>query len=182
MLFRSVLLTAVPALYYETGKVMTPMAALLVLAKRPGRYLLAGILATVVIVVGFLLCVLPGLAAVLVIPIYINRIFVTQQPIVEAFASAFQAVFGHAKGLNYLLIQLVVWLLLGVLMFSSLVVAVLFASGLRAILDSENLILLVPASVLFLGIAGLSLVGLLILPQMGIFYVQNSAYRLGILR
>ena len=178
----TVLLTAVPALYYETGKVVTPQGALQLLAQRPGRYLLAGILATAVIVLGLLFCILPGLAVILVIPIYINRIFVTQQPIVEAFANAFQAVFGHAKCWTYLFIQLVVWLLLGLVLLGSFVALALLAGSLRAIADSQNLILLAPVSLLFLGFVGMSLLGWLILPQMGIFYVQNAAYRLGILR
>ena len=178
----TVLLTAVPAMYYETGQVITPVAALQLLAQRPWRYLLAGIFATIVIVVGLLVCVLPGVAVILVIPVYINRIFVTQQPVVEAFANAFQAVFSHAKGLNYLLIQLLVWLLLGLLMLVSLVVMVLLAGSLKVIADNQNLILLVPLSVFSLGFAGLTLLGWLLLPQLGIFYMQNTAYRLGILR
>lgn len=178
----SVLLTAVPALYYETGKPISPGKALQLLLQRPLRYLLAGILATLVIAVGLLLCLLPGLAAMLVLPVYINRIFVTDQPIVEAFVNSFQAIFGHAKGWRFLLIELIAGLLVVVLLVGSLFGFALFVAIAIGIPQSQNLALLAGISLLGLGMVGACLALFLILPQMAVFYVQNSAYRLGILR
>ncbi|MFN7898482.1 MAG: hypothetical protein ACK5N0_02290 [Synechococcaceae cyanobacterium] len=178
----SVLLTAVPALYYETGKPISPGKSLQLLLQRPLRYLLAGILATLVIAVGLLLCLLPGLAAMLVLPVYINRIFVTDQPIVEAFMNSFQAVYGHAKGWRFLLIELIAGLLVFVLVVGSLFGLALFVAVAVSIVQSQNLALLVGFSLLGLGVIGACLALWLILPQMAVFYVQNSAYRLGILR
>jgi hypothetical protein len=176
-----VLLTAVPALNYATGKVITPATALRLLAQRPLRYFLAGVLATVWIVVGLLLCVLPGLAIAMVMPVYINRIFTTDQSVGEALISSFQAVYGHAKAWQFLLIQLIAWLLLALVAVASLMVVVALTIGLRPILASQNIGLLIPYGALALAMTGASLLGSIILSQLTIFYVQNSAYRLGIL-
>lgn len=177
----SVLLTAVPALYYETGRVITPNKALQLLLQRPARYFLAGLLATVVIVLGLVFCILPGLAVAMVMPVYTNRVFVTDQPIVAALVGSFQSVYGHAKGWKFLLIQLIAWLLVALFVIVSAVVITILMIGLRALITSPNFVLLIPYGVLALGVIGGSLVGWLVLPQMATFYVQNAAYRLGIL-
>lgn len=182
-----VLLTAVPALYYETGKQISPGRAFQLLLQRPLRYLLAGILATLVSTIGLLLCLLPGVAVMLVLPVYINRIFVTDLPIVEAFASSFQSVYGHAKAWKFLLIELIAGLLVFVLVVGSLLGLALLdvalsASSFFSIAESQNFALLAGISLLALGVAGACLAIWLILPQMAVFYVQNAAYRLGILR
>lgn len=176
-----VLLTAVPALYYETGRVITPSKALQQLAQRPVRYFLAGVFFTLVVTIGLLLCILPGLAVVLVMPVYVNRIFVTDQPIVEALLGAFRAVYGHAKGWRFLLIQLIAWLLLALVVVVAVIVVAFLGVGLRTIVDSQNIALLIPYGALALGVTGALLLGSIVLSQMAIFYVQNSAYRLGIL-
>jgi hypothetical protein len=176
-----VLLTAVPALYYETGKVITVNKALQQLLQRPVRYLLAGVLSTLAIIIGLLLCILPGLAVVLVMPVYINRIFVTDQPIVEALLGAFQAVYGHAKGWKFLLTQLVAWLLMAVIVVVFVLIVAFLAIGVRMILDGQNSALLIPYGALALAVTAALFLGAMILSQMAIFYVQNSAYRLGIL-
>lgn len=176
-----VLLTAVPALYYETGRVITVNKAFQQMCQRPVRYLLAGMLSTLAIVIGLLLCILPGLAFVLVMPVYINRIFVTDQPVVEALLGAFQAVYGHAKGWKFLLTQLVTWLLLAVVVVISILIVGFLGIGLRMILAGQNTALLIPYGALALGVTTALLLASIILSQMAIFYVQNSAYRLGIL-
>ena len=43
--------------------------------------------------IGFLLCILPGLAVALVTPVFVNRIFVADLGISEAFAQSFQVVY-----------------------------------------------------------------------------------------
>ena len=178
----SVLLTAVPALYYETGKQISPGRAFQLLLQRPLRYLLAGILATLMITIGLLFCLLPGLAVMLVLPVYINRIFVTDRPIVEAFVGSFQSVYGHAKSWRFLLIESIAGLLVLVLVIGSLFGLAVFVSSLTSIAESKNLALLAGFSLLGFGLAGACLASWLILPQMAVFYVQNAAYRLGILR
>jgi hypothetical protein len=177
----SVLLTAVPALYYETGRVITPNKALQLLLQRPARYFLAGVLASVAIVVGLLFCILPGLAVAMVIPVYVNRVFVTDQPILAALVGSFQSVYGHAKGWKFLLIQLIAWLLVALFVLVSAVVVAVLMIGLKSMVSSQNIVLLIPYGLLTFGVVAGSLVGWLLLPQLSTFYVQNAAYRLGIL-
>jgi len=106
-----VLFVAVPAMHYASGEIIDTEAALRVLLHRPVRYLLAGVLFTVVAVVGFALCVLPDIAVTLVMPIYVNKVFLTDSPILDAFSSSFQAVYGSPQGRIFAGIELLAWLL-----------------------------------------------------------------------
>ena len=106
-----VLFVAVPALFYATGETITVQQAFAALLKRPWRYLLAGLLFSLVSAVGFVLCILPGIAVMLVMPIYVNRIFLTDQSITDAFAASFQAVYRSANGPDFLGIEFLAWLL-----------------------------------------------------------------------
>jgi uncharacterized membrane protein len=115
------------------------------LLKRPWRYLLAGILFTIAAVVGTLFCVLPGIAVLLITPVYVNKIFTTEMSIFDAFSSSFQAVFRSEHG----------WAFVGIQVLAGLVVIVV--------------------SVCTCGL------GILVAPPMASFYVQNAAYRQGVL-
>ncbi len=106
-----VLFVAVPAMHYASGEIIDTEGALRVLLQRPVRYLLAGVLFTVVAVVGFVLCILPGIAVTLVMPIYVNKVFLTDSPIPDAFSSSFQAVYGSDQGRVFAGIELLAWLL-----------------------------------------------------------------------
>jgi len=112
-----VLFTAVPALYYETGEVITVQAAFSVLMRQPMRYLLAGILFTLVLSLGFLFCILPGIAVAFVMPVYVNRVFATDQPIVDALGASFQAVYRSPHGMSFVGIQLIAGLVGGIIAF-----------------------------------------------------------------
>ena len=106
-----VLFVAVPAMHYASGEIIDTEAALRVLLHRPVRYLLAGVLFTAVAVVGFVLCILQGIAVTLVMPIYVNKVFLTDSPILDAFSSSFQAVYGSPQGRTFAGIELLAWLL-----------------------------------------------------------------------
>jgi len=106
-----VLFVAVPALFYERGSTISVQQAFAELLRRPLRYLLAGVLFSVVAAIGFVLCILPGVAVMLVMPIYVNRIFLTDLPITDAFAASFQAVFRSPNGSDFLGIELLAWVL-----------------------------------------------------------------------
>ena len=106
-----VLFVAVPAMHYASGEVITVVAAFRELLRRPGRYLLAGLLFSLVAAVGFVLCIVPGILVALVMPIYVNRIFLTDQPITDAFAASFQAVYRSANGGSFVLLEILAWLL-----------------------------------------------------------------------
>ena len=106
-----VLFVAVPAMYYHGGETIAVNDAFASLMRRPLRYLLAGVLFSLVAAIGFVLCILPGLAVVLVMPIYVNRIFLTNQSIADAFAASFRAVYRSSNGMSFLGIELLAWLL-----------------------------------------------------------------------
>lgn len=141
----AVLFAAVPAMYYVSGETITVDRAFRGLIVRPWRYLIAGILFTVVSVIGFLACILPGIAVALVTPVYVNKIFTTEMPILDAFSSSFQAVYRSENGWTFVGIELLAGLLV--------VVVSLCTCG----------------------------VGLLVAPAVASFYVQNAAYRQGVL-
>lgn len=106
-----VLFIAVPALHYERGTTISVQQAFVELLRRPLRYLLAGVLFSLVAAIGFVLCILPGIAVMLVMPIYVNRVFLTDLPITAAFAASFQAVYRSANGPDFLGIEILAWLL-----------------------------------------------------------------------
>ena len=97
----SVLMVAIPALYYERGEVVTVGAAMALLRERFWRYVLAGLFFSSVMTIGLLLCVLPGLAVALVTPVFVNRIFVTEMGIGEAFSQSFQVVYRSENGMSF---------------------------------------------------------------------------------
>lgn len=109
-----VLFVAVPALHYDSGSTVTVQAAFAALLRRPLRYLLAGLLFSLVTAIGFLLCIVPGIVVALVMPIYVNRIFLTDQSITDAFAASFQAVYRSANGPDFLGIEVLAWVLVAV--------------------------------------------------------------------
>jgi hypothetical protein len=105
-----VLFMAVPAMHYESGLTITPGMAFGALSRRPARFLLAGMLFALVCSIGLLLCVLPGLAVAMVAPVYVNRIFNTNEPILDAFSRSFQAVYKSEQGMSFVLTELLAYL------------------------------------------------------------------------
>lgn len=113
------LFIAVPAQYYETGIVMTPDQAISVFMQRPLRYLLAGILFFLAMLLGFVCCYFPGLIIALVMPIYANRVFLMDQSIPDAFAASFQADCRSPNGLSFVGIQLLAWIVVAIVTMST---------------------------------------------------------------
>ena len=142
----SVLMVAIPAVYYERGELVSVGAAVALLRERFWRYVLAGLFFSSVMTIGLLLCVLPGLAVALVTPVFVNRIFVTEMGIGEAFSQSFQVVYRSENGMSFV----------GLEVLAAIVAALL--------------------TVLTCGLAGLVVI------PMASFYLQNTAYRCGLLR
>ena len=101
----SVFVMIIPALYFESGDVITFSSVLDKVRKNFIRYLLAGIFFNVVTIIGFVLCVLPGIAVGLTLPVFINKITNTDMPILEAFSSSFSVVF-KGQGWSFVGIQI----------------------------------------------------------------------------
>lgn len=143
--FVGVLFVAVPAMYYEIGEPIGVQQAFSILFNRPLRYLLAGLLFTLATTVGFILCILPGIAVALVTPVYVNKIFNTELDVVEALKASFSAVYGTERGRTFLGIEILVGLVV-----AAVSICTCFLGGLVAI-------------------------------PMGTFYIQNAAYRQGVI-
>jgi hypothetical protein len=109
-----VLFIAVPALHYACGEVITTQAAFKALMDRPLRYLLAGILFSLALIIGIVLCVVPGIVVALVMPVYVNRIFLTDRPIGQVFTASFEAVFGSEQGRSFAIVEILAWLVTAV--------------------------------------------------------------------
>ena len=77
--------------------------------------MLAGLFFSLVTTIGFLLCILPGLAVALVTPVFVNRIFVTEMSIGEAFANSFQVVYRSQNGLSFVGLEVLVGIVVGLL-------------------------------------------------------------------
>jgi hypothetical protein len=112
-----VLFTAVPALHYASGRVISVQEAFGELARRPRRYFVAGVLFAALSTAASFACFLPGLLVNLVTPVYVNRIFTTDQPVLEVLQQSFQTCYGTEKGRSFLLAQGVAWLVFFALTF-----------------------------------------------------------------
>ena len=89
----SVLFMVIPALYFEKKEIITWKVPYKELKRNLKRYLLAGILFTGCLTIGFLFCILPGIVISLIGPAYTNKIACSDMPILKAFTSSFQSVF-----------------------------------------------------------------------------------------
>ena len=127
-----VLTSAVPALHYATGRVITIQEGFAELLRRPGRYFVAGLLFSAATAAGLLACVIPGLLLGLVMPVYVNLIFTTDRPILDAFQASFQACFGSEAGRSFLLGQLIAWLVMVALTIGTCLVGGLVAGPILA--------------------------------------------------
>ncbi len=97
---------AIPAMYYNGGEErVTAKKAFNELNRRRIRYIFAGVFHTAMMLLGYMLCFLPGLIIAMLGPIYINKIFLTDQSILEAFNSSFRSVFGSRDWPYFLLIS-----------------------------------------------------------------------------
>ena len=100
----SVLVYIIPALYFERGEVISFSLVLQVLRENFLRYLLAGVLFGVAFLVGTMFCILPGIAVLATLPIYINKVYNTNMSLPQAFSSSFSAVF-QGQGWSFIGIQ-----------------------------------------------------------------------------
>lgn len=101
----SILFIAIPAVYFSSEEPVTFGAAVHSLKSKPGRYLIAGILFFAAYFLGLVFCVIPGLAVLLVMPIYVNKVFNTDLSVLDAFSSSFSVVF-KGEGWSFIGVQI----------------------------------------------------------------------------
>ena len=102
----SVLYMVIPALYFKNKELITWKVPYKVLLKNFKRYFLAGLLYSFCVILGFLLCFLPGIVISFIGPAYVNKIACSDMPIMEAFKSSFQAVFKSPNFWSYIGMQI----------------------------------------------------------------------------
>lgn len=143
--FFAVMIAAIPATYFATGEVVTARGAFAILFSRVFRHLGAGVLFALATGLGTLFCFVPGLVIGLTYPIFVNKIFTTDQPVIDAFKSSFHALYGNPDKWSFMGIQLLAWLLV------------------------------VIVTICTCGIGGLVAV------PVSAFFIQNAAYRWGVI-
>lgn len=96
-----VLLSALPAIWFATGHHPSYREGLALLRANPRRYVLAGLLVSFAAGLGILLCLLPGLIVMALTPIYVRRVFTSEEPLWPAFRTCFNDLFTspHSWGL-----------------------------------------------------------------------------------
>ena len=102
----SVLYCVIPALYFKNQEIITWKVPYKVLKENSRRYLLAGLLFSVCVLIGLLLCIIPGIVVSIVGPTYLNKIACSDMPIIKSFKSSFQAVYKSPNLLSYIGMQL----------------------------------------------------------------------------
>ena len=107
----SVLFMVIPALYFEKREIITWKVPYKELKRNFKRYLLAGILFTGCLTIGFLFCILPGIVISFIGPAYTNKIACSDMPILKAFTSSFQSVFKSPNLLPYIGMQVLAGLI-----------------------------------------------------------------------
>jgi hypothetical protein len=93
-----VLIVAFPAIYYATGQHPDFNSGLGLLCKNFWRYVLAGLLVSAATGIGLLACLVPGIIVALITPIYIRRVFTSEEPIWPAFLACFRDLFNSGYG------------------------------------------------------------------------------------
>jgi hypothetical protein len=93
-----VLIVAFPALHYATGHHPDYAEGIALLRRNFWRYVLAGLLVSASTAVGFLACIVPGLIVAVVTPIYIRRVFTSEEPVWPAFLASFRDLFNSGFG------------------------------------------------------------------------------------
>ena len=96
----------IPALYFKNKEIITWKVPYKVLKKNFKRYFLAGILYSVCVLLGYILCIIPGFVISFIGPTYTNKIACSDMPIKKAFTSSFQAVFKSPNLWSYIGMQL----------------------------------------------------------------------------
>ncbi len=107
----SVLFMVIPALYFEKREIITWKVPYKELKRNFKRYLLAGILFTGCLTIGYLFCILPGIVISFIGPAYTNKIACSDIPILKAFTSSFQSVFKSPNLLPYIGMQILAGLI-----------------------------------------------------------------------
>ncbi len=110
----TMLYMVIPSLYFSRNEIVKWSTPYGVLTKNLGRYILAGLLFTVALTLGFAFCIIPGIVISFITPVYVNKITCSKMTIIESFKSSFQSVFSSKDKFSFLGLQLLAFIIGGV--------------------------------------------------------------------
>ena len=163
----TVLLSAVPAVYFTTGSKVTPREAFRLILRRPWRYVFAGAMFSIAVIVGFICCLVPGFAIAFMGPVFMNKVFTSDQGVLDAFSSSFSDVYKNDQWLAFVGIQIVVALVASL-------------PGLCCVFPVWVADSMIPFLIKPIYIVTILAYSSFVVPAAS-FYVQNVAYRRGFL-
>ena len=108
------LFMVVPALYFDRGEVITWKVPYQFIFKKLLRFTLGGILFSIVLAIGYLFCIVPGiLISFFITPVYVNKLTTTDLPILKAFISSFQSVFKYINNdkFSYFILAVIAYII-----------------------------------------------------------------------
>jgi hypothetical protein len=109
-----VMISALPALWFATGHHPNYRESLALLRANPRRYVLAGLLVSIATLLGLLLCVIPGLIVMALTPIYVRRVFTTEEPLWPAFQACFNDLSSGPSAIGLIGYQLIIFPLIAI--------------------------------------------------------------------
>ena len=96
-----VLLIAVPTIYYSSEEVVSFKGIINKVSSSFWRYIMAGILWTFFVFIGYLFCIIPGIILTLITPIYVHKIFATDLGIIESVQSSWSSLFNSGNAISF---------------------------------------------------------------------------------
>ena len=96
-----VLCIAVPAIYYSNEEVVSFKILFNKLKASFWRYILAGVFWTIIVIIGYIFCIIPGIILTLITPIYVHKIFATDLGIIDSFQSSWSSLFNSGKAISF---------------------------------------------------------------------------------
>ena len=159
-----ILITAVPAIYYTTDHYPKPSEIVVILTRKPLRYVLAGFQFVIIGTVGLLLCIIPGILVILTSPLYVHYVFTTDLKLINCLTKAFKGMFQNFG--SYFLASLMS--LLPLISFILISLAISLAIGLTTLLLS-------PIFIVF----WILVLALLLMKEL---YMQNYIHYKGLVR
>ena len=103
-----VLLIAVPTIYYSKEEVVSFRVIINRVKSSILRYILAGILWTFFVLIGYVFCIIPGILFTLITPIYVHKIFTTDVSIIDSFQSSWSSLFNSKRAIPFFAMSLFV--------------------------------------------------------------------------
>ena len=182
------LATAVPVIYYTTDR--CPKVSNII-TRKPLRLLLAVFLFLVASIIGYLLCIIPGICVALGEPLYVYYVFTTDLNLLKCFGKMFKAMFQNFRSFFVVsLLSLLGSIILIIMLIITAIGAIIAITAIGAIIAINQMLTSVSSVPFFfivlvsLGFALPVLIGIstTIILSMRELYMQNYIHYKGLVR